>query len=99
MVLASVVDEDGWSVGLGRAVEQILIEERKKNIVTELQVGVAVPAQRAERVAFVVDLAVTPGTHYENVLVVGGVLRLDGFIAVDGAPHILLVPEALQPPD
>ena len=38
-----------------------------------------------------------PRAHDEVVEVRGGVDGLEGAIAVDGAPHVLLVPEALLP--
>ena len=92
MVLAGVVDENGRRIGLGRALEQILIEEWKQHVAAKLQRGIAIPAQRAKRIGLVVHLAVTPWTHHQIVHGVGGVLRLDGLVAVDRAPHVFLIP-------
>src|ERR1700721_849773 len=38
-----------------------------------------------------------PGTQHQIILVVGYVLRFRSLVAVDRAPHIFLVPQALQP--
>jgi len=43
MVLSSVVDEDTWSVGLGRPDLQVPIEERPQDVAAELERGVSVP--------------------------------------------------------
>ncbi len=53
--------------------------------------------QRTEREAVVVHLAMPPRTHHQKVFVVAGVFRFDRCVAVDRAPHVFLVPQALQP--
>ena len=53
--------------------------------------------QGPERCAFAVDLAVKPRPHDQKILVVALVFRLYSEIAVNGAPHVFLIPQALQP--
>src|SRR5277367_2869112 len=64
MIFAGVVDEDRRRISFGSAVEQILIEEWKQNVAAELQRGVSIPEQRAERITVIVDLTMAPGTHH-----------------------------------
>ena len=97
MVFAGVVDEDRRRVGLRCARDQVLVEERLQHVAAELQRGIAVPLQRTERRAVVVHLAVPPRAHDQVVAVVAGVARFHRLVAVDRAPHVLLVPQALQP--
>ncbi len=97
VVFAGVVDEDGRSVGFGCAFFEVLAEEGKHDLVAEVGGGVAVPGEGAEDVALAIDLAVEPGAHDEVVHGVGGVFGLEGAIAVDGSPHVFLIPEALKP--
>ena len=74
-----------------------MIEKRFQDIAAKLQGGVAVPLERAKRTAIVVHAAVAPRTHHEIVHVIVAIFRLDGEVTVDRAPHVLLVPNSLQP--
>ncbi len=96
-VLAGVVDEDRRGLDARRALLQVLVEERLQHVAAELQRGVAIPLQRAERGAVVVHLAVAPRSHHQVVAIVGAILRLDLQPRLDRAPHVLLVPQALDP--
>src|ERR1700722_11255042 len=96
MILARVVDEDRRSICLVRASFKVLIEEGLQYVSPELRGRVALPAQRAEIVAFAIYLAVKPRTHHQ-VVMIALILSLERQIAVDGAPHVFLIPEALQP--
>jgi len=97
VVFAGVVDEDGWGVRFGSAFFEVLAEEGEHDFVAEVGGGVAVPGEGAEDFAFAIDLAVEPGAHDEVVHGVGGVFGFEGAVAVDGSPHVFLIPEALQP--
>lgn len=97
MVLAGVVDEHGRRGGFRRAIDQVLVEERAQHIVAELPRGIAIEVQRTQRAAVVIDLAVPPRPHHQVVERVAPVARLHRGIAVDGAPHVFLIPQALQP--
>ena len=59
----------GGVSAFGASVLQVLIEERLQHVAAELQRGVAVPLQRPEIVAVVIDLAVTPRTHHQVVVI------------------------------
>lgn len=97
MVLAGVVDEHRRRGGFRRAIDQVLVEERAQHIVAELPRGIAIEVQRTQRAAVVIDLAVPPRPHHQVVERVALVARLHRRIAVDGAPHVFLIPQALQP--
>ena len=60
----------GGVSALRRSVLQVLIEERLQHVAAELQRRVAVPLQRAEIEAVVVDLAVPPRPHHQVVVIV-----------------------------
>src|SRR3546814_10175887 len=62
VIFAGVVDGGGGQIG-GRAVLQILVEERQHHVLAELGRGVAIPFERAERAPFAIDLAVAPRPH------------------------------------
>ena len=96
MVLARIVDQHlGHRLG-GGAVFQVGVEEGDQNVAAEVGGGVALPLQRPERVGAAVDLAVIPGAHHQ--VGVGGAVRgAERVPGVDGAIHVLLVPQALQP--
>ena len=79
---------------LRRAVLQILGEERRQDVAPELQRGVGVEADRAERAAVMDLLPVIPRAQHQEDLVVGRVLRLDRLVDRGRAVHVLLVPEA-----
>ncbi len=69
MVLAGVVDEDRRRIGLGRAGLEVLIEEGLQHVSPELRGRIALPAQRAEIVAFAIHLAVKPRSHHQVVMI------------------------------
>ena len=97
MVLAGVVDEYRRRIGLRRSILQVLIEERFEHVAAELERCVAVPFQRSQSRAVVVHTAVAPRAHDQEVLCIPGVLRFGGQIAVNGAPHVFLIPQSLNP--
>ena len=82
-------------VGFGRAILQVLREERRQNLPAEFQRGVAAESVSApKRAAFADLLPVMPGAEHQEDFVVVFVLRLDG--AIDGrrAIDVFLVPKA-----
>ena len=91
-----LVGGDRSQVGRGRAVPEVLVEERAQDLLAEVEGGVASESQRAERAAVPDLLAVIPRAHDQEHLVVGRVLGLerpvDGRCSVD----VLLVPEAVD---
>ncbi len=97
VVGAGVVDQHRRRVGLGRAVHQVLVEERLQHVAAELQRGIAVELQRTQRGAAAIDLTMPPRPHHQIVAVVVGVARLHRRVAVDRTPHVFLIPQALQP--
>ncbi len=97
MVLARVVDEHRRRVCLGRAIDQVLVQERAQHLGTELARGVAFENQRTQGAAVVVHLAVAPRAHHQVVEGIALVARLHRRIAVDRTPHVFLIPQALQP--
>src|ERR1700730_3920438 len=97
MVLASIIDKHRRSIGFRRAVLQVLIEEWLKHIAAELQRRVAVPLQWPQGRTIIVDSAVAPRPHYKKIHIIADVLWLHCQVAVDRAPHVFLVPQALNP--
>src|SRR5207248_7777256 len=75
---------------------QVVIEERLEHIAPELKSRVAFPLQRPKIIGIGVYLAVPPGTHYE-VVMVHLPFRFKGQVTMNRAPHVLLVPKALDP--
>src|SRR3546814_12915494 len=75
----------------------VLVEERPEDVAAELQRGVAIPLQRAQRASVDLDLAMAPRPHTQVVAVVATVLAFHRRIGVVGAVHVLLVPQALPP--
>src|SRR3546814_12348842 len=75
----------------------VLVEERPEDVAAELQRGIAIPLQRAQRASVDLDLAVAPRPHHQVVAVVAAVLAFHRRVGVVGAVHVLLVPQALQP--
>src|ERR1700730_7112540 len=73
-----------------------MIQERPQDVLAEVESGVAVESQSAEPVAVVNLLAVMPGTHHQENLVVICVLRLDRLVDSNGSVDVLLVPEAVD---
>ncbi len=96
-VLAGVVDQHRRRIRLRRAFDQVLIEERLEHVAAELQRGIAVELQRAQVACLVVDLAVPPRSHHQIIQVVAGIASFHRLVAVVRAPHVFLVPQALQP--
>ena len=96
VILAGVVDEHRRRLGRGRAGLQVLIEERLQNIAAKLQRGVAIPFQRSQIVGVGVHLAVPPRTHHQ-VVVIGLAFGLQREVGLNRAPHVLLVPQTLNP--
>ena len=81
----------------GRAVLQIAVEERQQHVAPPLCRRVAIPVEHAQRRAVIIGLAVPPRPHDEEVFVVVLVLAFHRRVAVDRTPHVLLVPQPLQP--
>src|SRR5580658_2243474 len=80
----------------GSIILQILSQERRENLLAELQAGVGVKANRAERAAIADFLAVMPWAHHQENLIVVRIPRLDGFVNGYGAVDVFLVPEAVH---
>ncbi len=97
MVLTGVVDQHRRRVRLRRTVHQVLVEERLEYITAELQRGIAIELQRAQFAAAVVHLAVPPRPHHQVIAVVAAVAPFHCLVGMVGTPHVLLVPQALQP--
>src|SRR6185436_1812376 len=83
-------------VRLRRAVLEVLREERREDLLPEIERRIAAELDRAERAALVDLLAVMPGTDDEKDLVVRRVLRLDRFVDRRRAVDVLLIPEAVH---
>src|SRR5215472_17637335 len=71
---------DSRDVRLWRSVFQILVEKWPENFLAEVQSGVAAELDRAQRTAVVDLLAVVPGTHHEEYLVIARIFGLQRFV-------------------
>src|SRR6185295_1765284 len=87
---------DGRDVGLGRAVLEVLVQERPQHLAPEPGRGVAAEPYGAQRAAVRDFLAVVPRSEDEEHLVVAGVLWLDRLVDGGRAVDVLLVPEAVD---
>ncbi len=71
---------DGSDISFARAVLQVLIEERTKDVLPEVGAGVAAEFQSAEGIGVFNFLAVMPRAENEKDFIVVGVFGLEGFV-------------------
>ena len=86
----------GAICGGGSIVFQILREERSEDVFAKVEGRVAVKFDGAQGAAIFDTLAVVPGAHDEEDLVVAGVFGLDGFVDGHRAVDVFGVPEAVD---
>ncbi len=96
MVFSRVVDQHGRRRFRRLLVLEIGVEERDQHVLAEVAGGVALPLQRPQVFSRAVNLAMVPRPH-DQVVVARHALGLQRLPGVDGAVHVLLVPQALQP--
>ena len=73
-----------------------MIEERAQDLLAEVEPGVAVKVERAERAAVADLLTVVPRAEDQKDLVVRRVLRRDRLVDGGGAVDVFLVPQAVD---
>jgi hypothetical protein len=96
MILRRVIDEDLRGRVRRLAIFEIGVEEWNEDSFAEVRSRVTLPLERAKVCRRTIDLAVIPRPH-DQMVVGGHPFGFEGLPGMDGAIHILLIPQALQP--